>query len=289
MKKIILLTFIALFSFSCLKKTRKKSSSGGTTQVDTSTLQVRWNNVHLVSGITLKTSTDFINSFNPADIDDNGYHPIQQMMKEWNDATSVYNFFQLDADTTTNKEYSALGSYYDSEMGVYKHTGWFHDVSSSALAITQFFGLRRQVGTPSEYIEMVHADIIVNYRDYDFSTNADSVTEYDLPTVILHELGHFIGLAHTSNLSSNSIMLPYLSIFDSQRTINTFDQSFAQSHYQVSSLTASSRALKAQSARTSAATTYPDEGKLVRGVIELRSDGKCLHYINNKLVHQHSK
>jgi hypothetical protein len=40
-------------------------------------------------------------------------------------------------------------------------------------------------------------------------------------------------------------------------------------------------------ARTSANAISAPAGTPVRGVIELRADGKCLHYINGKLVYEH--
>ena len=286
MKRILLLIIAATLSFSCVKQQEGKKASGGSSKIDTSSLPVRWSGGALASSLNLKISTDFTNSFAPADLDGNGHNPIEQMMKQWNNTTGVYDFFKVNANTTSNKQYSDLSSYNDGEMGIYKHTGWFSNVSSSALAITQFFGVRRAVGSPAEYVELTHADIIVNYRDYDFSLNAASTTAYDLPTVVLHELGHFIGIAHVNDWSSNSIMLPYLGIFDSQRTLNTYDQNLVRSNYQLSSLIAS-RNLALKASASSLGTTHKNEGEIVRGVIELRNNGKCHHYINGKLVHTH--
>ena len=56
-----------------------------------------------------------------------------------------------------------LIDYKDNTFAIYKHETWFEDISRSALAITQFFGKRVNSGTASEYLELIHADIIVNY------------------------------------------------------------------------------------------------------------------------------
>ena len=189
------------------KKSIEKISRPGTTDVTSSSREAKWSTGVLSSGIDIKISSDFNPLFDVADNDGSGHNLFIQMMKQWNSSTNLYTF----------------SSYYDSEMGIYKSTNWFSNVSNQALAVTQFYGIRRNVGSATEYIELTHADIILNYRDYTFSMDSSSNSNYDLPSVLLHELGHFIGLSHQSDFLVSSVMQPYLSIFDVNRSITIKD------------------------------------------------------------------
>ncbi len=72
------------------------------------------------------------------------------------------NFFDT-TGTTSVTQYGSLGPYLDSEMGIYKSTSWpSAELPSNALAITQIFGYRKLTGTANEYVEIFHADIILN-------------------------------------------------------------------------------------------------------------------------------
>lgn len=244
-----------------------------------------WNKTSLQSTLLdLQISQDFIDDFTPADDDVDGHNPIEQMMKQWNLGTTQLDFFQLPAVAINNKNSTSLSSFYDGEMGIYKSYSWFSSVSSNALAITQFFGQRKNIGTASEHLELVHADIMVNYRDFSFSLDATSTTTYDLPSVILHELGHFLGLGHESNFAVLSVMQPYLGLFDSNRSLFNADKVALHDNYDTSALMA---APAGGAYALSANNNREGEGEIVRGIIELRSNGECLHYINGQLVHTH--
>lgn len=191
---------------------------------------IRWTVTAVTAtGLDVVIGDDIVNSFAGGDLDGSGDDPIEQMMKDWNGSMGNATFFRVPATTTTNKDHANLLDYFDlnaspvgQEMGVYNSAGWFSDVSSSALAITQFFGERKNVGLATEYLELVHADIIFNLRDFTFSTNAGSGVDYDLHSVILHELGHFIGLDHQV-LGASAVMAPTLGISDSQRSLLALD------------------------------------------------------------------
>tara|TARA_R110002072_G_scaffold64203_4_gene159564 strand:- start:2419 stop:3249 length:831 start_codon:yes stop_codon:yes gene_type:complete len=268
------------------KKSIEKISRPGTTDVTSSSREAKWSTGVLSSGIDIKISSDFNPLFDVADNDGSGHNLFIQMMKQWNSSTNLYTFFQADGDTTTNKNYTNISSYYDSEMGIYKSTNWFSNVSNQALAVTQFYGIRRNVGSATEYIELTHADIILNYRDYTFSMDSSSNSNYDLPSVLLHELGHFIGLSHQSDFLVSSVMQPYLSIFDVNRSITSADISSTRTNYNASLLTASN-ALSALNTGVRTSPVDPKEGEIVRGIIELRDNGKCHHYENGVLSDIH--
>lgn len=268
-----------LATASCVPQAQEaKLRSPGSTYSPAPGTPFRWNSSFLVSGLNVKISEDFRNEFVAGDYDSSGKDPIEQMMHQWNLADSR-TYFSLSAETTTNKNYSSLSQYQDGELGIYKSYSWFSDVSSDALAITQFFAIRRNAGSPSEYLELTHADIIVNYRDHDFSLNIFSGIDYDLPSVLIHELGHFIGLQH-ADYFTNSVMQPYLGMRDAFRSLYPSDISTLGNLYNgASSLTASSG--------VQGLTKSSSKDEAVSGYFELRANGKCRHYIEHNFVGEH--
>ena len=292
--RVLGLCLIIVSLNSCLKEAATRKSSGASAPFNSETTPVKWSSSALSGGLDVRIGDALANDFVAADLDSDGDDPIEQMLKQWNSASSL-TMFKVPANTTTNIDPGNLNSFKnDGVLGIYRSDSWFSNVSGQALAVTQYFGYRRNIGQSNEYVELYHADIIINYRDYNFSTNANSNSDYDLHSVVLHELGHLIGLSHVSSFSTSSVMQPYLSIFDSVRTISTYDKNSVQSLYGVSSLNAGN----GFQVTTSAITTNPapkklpksareDENGEVRGVIELRADGKCHHYENGKHVHVH--
>lgn len=279
---------------SCLKQEATKRSSGGSTPFNAETTPVKWSSAALSGGLDVRVDSALANDFVAADLDNDGHNPIEQMLKQWNSASSL-NYFRLPAATTSKSNKGNLDNFKnDGVLGVYRSDSWFSNVSGQALAVTQYFGYRRNTGTASEYVELYHADVIINYRDYNFSTDANSNNDYDLHSVVLHELGHFIGLNHVNSFSISSVMQPYLSIFDSVRTISSYDKTTAQNLYGVGALQANPgfQVMALAVTKDNSPKVLPKSARdigsgEVRGVIELRADGKCHHYENGKKVHVH--
>lgn len=285
---------------SCLKEGTNRKASGGSSSFNSETTPVRWSTASLNGGLDVQISSDISNTFVGADNDSSGRNPIEQMFNNWNQASSL-TFFKVPANTTTNKDTGDLNSYKsDGVLGIYRSDNWFSNVSSQALAITQYFGYRRNEGTSSEYVELFHADILLNYRDYNFSTDSTSGT-YDLASVILHELGHFVGLGHVKTYSTASVMQAYLGMSDEVRNLFSHDRSSVQSLYGINALSAAPSGFQAI---TSASTTSDDriiegpkelpssarelDNGQIHGVIELRADGECRHYLNGELHYTHN-
>ncbi|CBW26833.1 hypothetical protein BMS_2021 [Halobacteriovorax marinus SJ] len=274
MRAILLITFLLTLA-SC------NGSGGGKTQAlggrspgsADDDLPIRWADSALP--LSIQISGDF--SFAPADIDGAGRNPIEQMQKEWDDAVTGKVLFNYPAPAAASKGNDALSTYKDSVLGVYISDDWFSNISSSALAITQFYAYK-MTGSRGEYYQLSHADIIVNERDYDFSYDPNSNTDYDMSTVILHELGHLLGLDHQSDGAVAAVMQPYLSIWESNRALFSDDASRISDNYTDSALSAGSASYLPSG--------IPD-GTELHGVIELMASGECKHYHNGKLVKSH--
>lgn len=207
-----------------------------------------------------------------------GKNLFQQMMDQWNLADSSKTFFNTTSNlSTTNIDASSLNNYIDSTVGIYKKSGsWFSNIGYGVLAVTSYLGINK-----GSYVEMIHGDIIVNEYLYDYTLNEAIDSKFDLPSVLLHELGHLIGLKHTPSLSIPSIMQPEIATADDKRVLKTYDINSVQSLYGSSSLALSTSSLALT------ADDYEEEPKYVQGYIELRADGNCRHFINGKLVNEH--
>ncbi len=145
------------------------------------------------------------------------------------------------AYTTSEKGIVSLSSYEDSVIGVYKLTKWPAELPKTALAITQVIGSRKNAGTSSEYIRIEHADIFVNYEVFDFTT--DDSWGYDLQTIILHEVGHMLGLYHDHGSLDESVMYPSITRYDENRYPKEKDIQNISAKYQINRAASSRMAL----------------------------------------------
>lgn len=279
MRSFIGLILFTLLLVSCKQQTNGTQAASAAPNYASAQTIGKWDN--LSTPLTIKMSTEFSADFTNADLV-NGLNPLEQMAKVWNDSVApTMTFFQIPFPTTTKTgDDGELSTFYDNEMGIYKSHKWYSSISSSAIAITQYYGVVKSNPTLGTYIQYTHADILVNYRDFGskLSMTGASGFEYDLPTVILHEMGHFIGLHHED--INPSIMYSYYTI--KQHVLKTFDSNKIQALYlnnqNYSALSAINRSANALGV---------PEGTHVKGVIQLMANGKCQHYINGKLVYEH--
>jgi hypothetical protein len=265
---------------SCRQSGTENLSNSGIISQSKSCNIGKWDQAFLP--LNLKISSDFNGDFNNADLL-NGLNPLEQMAKAWNDAVSPGpQLLKLPFEISSTNGYNSLAGFHDNELGIYKSFNWFSDVSSNALAVTQFYGILSTDENLGTHINLTHADIIINYRDFSPSTNASEnpFTDYDLPTIVLHEMGHFLGLCHENY--ADSIMAPYY--FSNQRNLKTFDSHKVKELY-LNNKNYSS--ISAKSHKQKKALVAP-VGTKVRGIVELSANGHCRHFINGKLVYEHN-
>lgn len=130
---------------------------------------------------------------------------LNSSANSWSDSVqNEVHFFDLSSSEKSSE--ASLSNYNDNELGIYKLEKWPKDLPQTALAVTQIFASRLNSGQANERIDIQHADILVNFESFTFST--DGSWGHDLETVILHEMGHFLGLYHDYSSAELSIMFP---------------------------------------------------------------------------------
>jgi hypothetical protein len=175
----------------------------------------------------------------------------------------------------------------DSINGIYKIQHWPMDLPSSALAVTQIFGRRFNIGDANEYVRIEHADMLVNDNLYNFRTSTDgSSNTYDLQTVVLHEMGHFLGLSHKT-YGSNSIMVPSIGSSTVSRAPTNIDISDIASKYSITLGTGSSSAIMAEKTKLKFTPKIGDNGTRLKILIELHVNGECIHKEDGIVIQRH--
>lgn len=178
-----------------------------------------------------------------------------------------------------------LDSLLDNTMAIYKATTWNHELPGTALAVTQIFGVRQNTGSASEYVQIIEADVLINWSYAYYPTN---VTGYDLYSVALHELGHFLGLGHVYNYALDSVMfttIGYTTVFNGP---GNDDISKLRSKYNYGALMP--MAVAAASPAETTQISHEDlmaSGNGVKILMELHADGSCVHKENGKITGTH--
>jgi hypothetical protein len=212
---------------------------------------------------------------------------IKLMSDAWSDSVdNEKNFFTYgpDASEKTNN-LTNLDSLYDGVMGLYKSSNWPNSLPGSALAVTQIFGRRYNTGESNEFVNIEHADIIVNDDFYDFDTT-DSGSGFDFRTVFLHELGHFLGLQHKSSSSNRnlSVMFPSIDPTEAKRYPKAQDISDVADKYEIS---IGGAGPMSAGNRIKYTIKEGDKGSAVKILLELHANGDCVHKENGREVSRH--
>lgn len=277
-KKVFSLLTLILIMVACQPQSNRvgtaQSLEGGSGSGSASHKDVfgKWSNSSLP--ITVRFSEDFTSS---------EITKLKSVSQQWEDSSGT-DLVTFTSATVVNKDFSTSTSYLDGNIEV-------HQVNSDALpetslAITIYNGFIINSGTSSEYIQLVDADILFNYFDFNFSTNLTPGT-FDLESVMIHEAGHLFGMGHAPS-DASSVMVPNIQAGRSKRNLFTRDSENIFDNYNhtgsavlsgASSLSFSSTGRQGKSKEV--------QGEMVTGMIELSVDKTCSHYQNGKLIHQH--
>ena len=283
--KYLRLLVLSLFITGCnnddFNGESSASSSDKTTTLNFSSV-AKWPNSNFgQNGISLHVSDEVLEEFN------NNEEAIQGIYNTWNNAISSKNLINPSFRTITNLEPNDLEEYgSDNVFGIYKSNSWFADQDRFALAITQYFGIRDSEGI----LDLIHGDIILNFSEsFTFFTNPEeaSFEDYDLNSILLHEIGHFLGLGH-QGFRDQSVMRPTLQPLTTERSLYPLDVDAISDLYDSSSSSSSSSlAIVASGLKNAKPSHSRKPSTVVRGVIKLMANGDCKHYENDKLVHKH--
>lgn len=222
--------------------------------------------------------------------DANEQNKINETMGAWETALNNTNFFTtagFEPEKTTGL--ASTSQLRDNKFVIYKATQWPYPDYPDALAITQIFAIRYNVGDSDEYVAIQEADVIVNYENFDFYLDAQGGFEYDFRTVLLHELGHFLGLQHKPRTynRNNTVMYPSIFTSETKRTPKTVDiQDISSKYHIVLPLTAGGSAIAGTPKKYT--KKAGDPGQMTKVILELKANGECVHHENGAVIKRHS-
>ncbi len=207
------LLLILLLSLSCAKNSDDSVTSPTNIDMD----KMRWNLSEFP--ILLKVS---------ANLDVPSQNIVSDVMDVWEAAANI-NFFNP-TEITPALNFTKLSDYYyrdKSVNGVYLATNEVDELGEDSLAVTQIFFTRSTDSSLNTYYHIIHTDIVLNGFHYNFSTDSHDNTTYYLLTLVLHEMGHVLGLGH----KGSGIMYPYMSTDDKQDGLSSYDTGLINSKY----------------------------------------------------------
>lgn len=228
--------------------------------------------------LNLKVSNHFANEQQDVIID---------RMISWEDAiNNRYDFFADNVEIIDNFDPDSLDEHLKigtndppegKNMGIYYTTKYHPELVNFTIAVAYSLGYQRSDNV-GPYIEMVHSDIILNGRDFTFTIDPQGA-DFDLESVIVHELGHLLGMKHElSNVAS--VMKSSIWFGQIKRDPTNRDSEVLRQNYRLDSTIANSY--------TAALRTGSfEEGKKVIILQKLKANGECEHYLNDTHLVSH--
>ena len=208
---------------------------------------------------------------------------ITDTANAWETALNNYDFFTIAgmAEPEKTATITSTSQLRDNVFGIYKAGpgDWPYPEYPDALAITQIFALRFNRGESNEYVSIQEADIIMNYDNFAFDD--PFAFDYDFKTVLLHEMGHFLGLQHKARTypRANTVMYPSIFSTEVKQTPLTVDiQDMASKYSIVVPLTAGGGSAIASGSTRSYTKDPGDSGEMTKIILELRANGECVHH-----------
>lgn len=172
----------------------------------------RWHNVSLP--ITIKV---------PTGIDSGRLLALFSVKDKWNEALGQTAII-MEQDTP-NQQYTGIYDSLDDMIYAitFQYDSWFSGYDTT-LAIT----LTRTYGTT-----IVNADILFNYFSYPFDTQTPVPSDrMDFESILLHEMGHLLGLSHISVQDDPaSTMNPTFGFGEMKRELSIYDYQAIRNKY----------------------------------------------------------
>lgn len=185
------------------------------------------------------------------------------MMNSWNDSTPNAIFFSRRGVSSTTNYTSLEATTSDGLNTIYLiQQKDMPEGSQGALAVTVLMG---RVNNNAQFI-IEEADILIR----------NGTTGYDVETIIIHELGHLMGVQHIQK--KISVMYPSIEL-EEKKTLDEVDIAAIRNLYHISSgvVPAGRKKVEIEDGR----------GDLSRMIFELGADKTCRHLLEGVEIHSH--
>ncbi|MCB9092608.1 MAG: matrixin family metalloprotease [Halobacteriovoraceae bacterium] len=215
---------------------------------------------------------------------------IMDVKQSWQAADALgVKFFDKNILIDENIDENDDRAYQDTTVGIYLRRSW-ENHPSNALAVTiyQKKGLFDDDGKLISSV-MFNPDILFNYKDHEFTTDPANVSATDFQSVLVHEMGHLLGLQHVQS-TKETVMFPSISPGEILREPQEIDKSHLYHNYkayQDFSREYGYMVSGNQKGIVTQGTSLPSGfrfGKTENVAIYLMKDGTCVHKVNGKVV-----
>lgn len=274
MKNLALLSLLSLLA-ACVAEAPKVELSGFNRNAP-----MMWNGSFPK---TIRISEDF---------DEEERQVIADMAESWN--TAVNNkktFYKVGANLPPiigTPEYNKMDT--DGVFGIYKTARMPEGTSGATIAVTVLKIRTQNYGQENEYNQIFYTDIYVNdnffFRPRTPFNHSDSAT-FDLNSVMVHELGHALGLGHKDS-KIKSVMIPAITEAEKMNAPLPVDVSDISYKYGIQTSLGGGAAAMATS-RPNYVPDNKEDTPFVKYIIELKKDGDCVHSVDGQVIERHRR
>jgi hypothetical protein len=155
---------------------------------------------------------------------------VNSVLDEWERSANI-DFFDP-AETTANLNFSKMSDYYYKDKhvnGIYLARNKVAELVPGVLAVTQIYFETLRDSNSKLYYHILETDIVLNGYDYTFSTDSLDHSTFYFYYVILHEVGHVLGLGH----NKTGVMNPFASTDDKTETLTNTETDLLNIKYNI--------------------------------------------------------